>query len=65
MNALHYITTYHHRNNVYARFLVSVPDGEGAREKAVEEVWPRGEPGWSQFTSQFVCLTNDVVHMEL
>jgi len=63
---LYYITTYHHRHNLHARFLVSIPaETENAREAAVEEVWPRQEPGWSQFTSRFVCFTNDDINMEL
>jgi len=66
MRRLYYVTAYHHRNNVHARFLVSIDTHvENPREAVVEEVWPRQEPGWSQFTSKFVCFTDDDINVEL
>jgi hypothetical protein len=63
--ALFYVTAYHHANNEYTRFLVSVPDGADAAANAVSQTWMGGEPGWTRIKSLFICHTNDDVYMEL
>lgn len=62
MNALFYVTHYHHEDNCWDRFLITVPDGSHDCRQAVIDYY-RAEYGgkYGRVHAQYICLTAETV----
>ena len=65
MKALFYFAGYHHRNNEWWRFAVTVPDGPHDRYAVARDMLASDYPDLTRWSGQFVCLTPDDVFKEL
>lgn len=65
MNALFYFSGYYHAGNVYARFVITVPDSSNDRYALALELLTDSYPNLSNWHGQFVCLTQEQIFREL